>query len=246
MEFVRIPRGKFWMGGGSGRPGQEEVTIPYDFYLGKYEVTQGQWQAVMGFNPSYFSRSGAGKEAVRQVSDEDLKWFPVETVDLHAIESFLAVLNKEESGTGWSYCLPMTEEWEYACRGGPTADRSESAFDFYLDRPDDQLGDDQANWGHSKGLNRPCRVGLYPPNRLGLYDMHGNVHEWCDANEPSPHSVPSPVFRSGSWSSASRFCRAGYYQVSPPWAKDNTLGLRVARIFLAQDKPGYRPVRTSR
>jgi formylglycine-generating enzyme required for sulfatase activity len=232
------------LGGGQLDPGKGEITIPYDFYLGKYEVTQGQWQAVTGANPSHFARTGGGKEAVREVSDEDLKGFPVETVNVHDIEKFLEELNKQESGTGWSYCLPLTEEWEYACRGGPMSDSSESAFDFYLDGPSHQLAEDQANFGHGKGLKRPCRVGRYPPNRLGLHDMHGNVFEWCDANEPSPHNVPSPVHRGGCWDSASRFCRAAYYRVTPPYYNSNTLGVRLARVFVASDKQGDQPVRT--
>ena len=80
MEFVLVPKGKSWLGGGGGKPGDKEVEIPYDFYLGKYEVTQEEWEKVMGNKPSHFSRTGAGKDAVKDIPDADLKRFPVEKV----------------------------------------------------------------------------------------------------------------------------------------------------------------------
>ena len=216
MELVRVPKGKFWMGGRDGQPGAREVVIPYDFYLGKYEVTQGEWEAVTGQNPSYFSRTGEGKQAVRDVSDEDLKRFPVESVNIDDIDQFLEQLNQHEKQAGWKYCLPMTEEWEYACRGGPMADPSESAFEFCLEKPTNQLPPDRAHYGHRNSLKRPCKVGCFPPNRLGLHDMHGNVSEWCDADEPSPHGVPSPVYRGGSWNTGAAHCRAEYFHCLAP------------------------------
>ena len=75
-----MPKGKSWLGGGGGKPGDKEVEIPHDFYLGKYEVTQEEWEKVMGENPSYFSRTGGGKDAVKDIADADLKRFPVENV----------------------------------------------------------------------------------------------------------------------------------------------------------------------
>src|SRR5215471_14828390 len=80
MEFVLVPRGTFWMGGSGGKPGDQQVAIAHEFYLGVYPVTQGQWQAVMGNNPSYFSRSGGGQHEVAKISAADLKQFPVERV----------------------------------------------------------------------------------------------------------------------------------------------------------------------
>src|SRR5262249_7569081 len=78
MEFAFVPHGTFWMGGGGGKPAYQHVEMPHDFYLGIYPVTQEQWQAVMGNNPSYFSRSGDGKDKVNGISDADLKHFPGE------------------------------------------------------------------------------------------------------------------------------------------------------------------------
>jgi formylglycine-generating enzyme required for sulfatase activity len=231
MEFVRVPKGAFRIGGGAGASGGEEVEIPYDFYLGKYEVTQEQWQAVTGGNPSHFSRTGAGKEAVRDVSDEALKRFPVESVDLHTVEQFVRQLNKQDGQTGWKYDLPMTAEWEYACRGGPTTDLEEDRFHFYLDQPTDVLRPGQANFAHVGSLKRTCPVGGYAANRLGLHEMHGNVAEWCHATEKSPHGMPSPVYRGGGWDSSSGPCRASSFQVAPPVFKDSGLGVRIARVF---------------
>ena len=80
MEFVLVPKGKSWLGGGKDKLGDKEVEIPADFYLGKYEVTQEEWEKVMGENPSHFSRTGDGKDAVKDIPDADLKRFPVENV----------------------------------------------------------------------------------------------------------------------------------------------------------------------
>jgi len=95
-----------------------KVDIEQDFYLGKFELTQEEWEAVTGLTPSHFSRTGAGAEAVKMISDEDLKRFPVEQVSWVDCQLFIEELNKKEKDTGRVYRLPMEAEWEYACRGG--------------------------------------------------------------------------------------------------------------------------------
>jgi formylglycine-generating enzyme required for sulfatase activity len=195
MKLALIPRGKFWMGGGGGKPGDKEEEIPYDFYLGVYEVTQDEWQKIMGTNPSRFSRIGLNNNAVKDIADEDLKQFPVESVTWNDAQFFVSRLNERVPRQGWVYRLPTEKEWEYACRGGPMKDPSRSAFHFYFKEPTDQLLPELANYKHPKGLSRPCKVGSYQPNALGLYDMHGNVTEWCD----DVFRDSMRVHRGGSW-----------------------------------------------
>jgi formylglycine-generating enzyme required for sulfatase activity len=201
MEFVLVPKGKFLMGGGGGQGilGTKEVEIPHDFYLGVYEVTQGEWQAVSGANPSYFSRVGRNKDAVKDIPDEELKRFPVEGVSWIDAQKFLEALNAGEKEAGWVYRLPKEAEWEYACRGGPRADKFEYGFDFYFEKPTNKLLLELANFAPKKGegLQRTCKVGSYKPNSLGLYDMHGNVWEWCD-EVPISEVGPTGVARGGS------------------------------------------------
>jgi formylglycine-generating enzyme required for sulfatase activity len=96
MKFVKVPKETFWMGWSSDNPQSKQVTIERDFELAAYTVTQEQWQAVMGNNPSYFSRQGNGKDAVKDISDADLKRFPVESVSWDDVQKFLAKLNEQE------------------------------------------------------------------------------------------------------------------------------------------------------
>lgn len=232
MEFVRIPKGRFWMGGSSGEPGKEEVEIPYDFYLGKYEVTQEEWEKVMGNNPSGFSRAGSSQGEVKDIPDSELKRFPVEMVNWNEARLFMERLNGQEPDPSWRYRLPWEREWEYACRGGAMADRSESTFNYYFDRPTNELRPNLANYLNDKGLGRTCRVGSYLPNRLGLYDMHGNVNEWCaDIVEEADHPA-ARVHRGGCWEFEDSECVARRPDTSllPPVLRHNSLGLRVARV----------------
>jgi formylglycine-generating enzyme required for sulfatase activity len=221
MEFVLVPKGKSWLGGGGSKPGGKEVEVPNDFYLGKYEVTQEEWQKVMGSNPSFC-------KAVAGVSEKDLKQFPVEQVSWDHAQSFLSLLNQREKEHGWVYRLPTELEWEYACRGGPMVDRSGSAFDYYFDEPTNQLLPEQANFESERALKRACKVGSYKSNRLGLYDMHGNVSEWCE--DLGTEGGSNRVHRGGSWASTSGQCRAAERGDLPPSIRTRLLGLRVARV----------------
>jgi formylglycine-generating enzyme required for sulfatase activity len=232
MEFALVPKGRAWLGGGQGKVGEREIEFADDFYLGVYEVTQGQWEQLMAANPSYFgcARDGDGKGVVKDISDEDLQRFPVDTVTFPIAQQFLTELNLREPDTGWVYRLPTEDEWEYACRGGPSVDRAESAFDYYFERPSTQLLPDQANFAHDKSLKRTSKVGSYQPNRLGLYDMHGNVMEWCDGDLTSDKGEPLRAMRGGAWYLVDNFTSASRRIPSPPSMAHNDRGLRVARV----------------
>ncbi len=231
MEFVIVPKGKSWLGGGNNNPVDSEVDIPADFYLGKYEVTQEEWEKVMGENPSWFSRTGKGADAVKDISDAHLKRFSVESVSWDECQFFVAKLNEREKELGWVYRLPKEAEWEYACRGGPLADKQESAFDFYFAEPTNTLLPDQANFKSGENaLQRTCKVGCYPPNRLGLCDMHGNVWELCQ-DEVMHEEVSKRQPRGGSWGDDTGISRTSYRRSPhPPSMRHNTLGLRLARV----------------
>jgi len=227
MEFVLVPKGKSWLGGGGGKIGDEEVEIAKDFYLGKYAVTQEEWEKVMQKNPSHFSRTGAGKDAVKDVPDDQLRRFPVEMVSWEDCKEFVTRLNEKTHESGWTYRLPTEVEWEYACRGGPMADRFESMYDFYFDKPKKQLLPDQANFGNGDN-GRTCQVGSYKPNRLGLHDMHGNVHQWCDDE--------ARVARGGSKYSPPEYCRAATRFVeNKPLHRTNGSGLRLACVAVSKN-----------
>jgi formylglycine-generating enzyme required for sulfatase activity len=235
MTFVRLPKGTFYMGW-DGRPGSAiQTEIKEDFGIAVHDVTQGQWEAIMGVgnNPSWFSRNGLGRDNVLDISDEELKLFPAESVSWNDAQEFIRRLNERERGRGYWYRLPTEAEWEYACRGGATS-LEECSYLFYLDRPTNDLSSEQANFnGNSpfgkapKGpyLGRPTRVGAYPSNELGLCDMHGNVWQWTDSAEGSGR-----VYRGGSWVSKGTNCQAAFRGRNAPTHRDGYLGFRLARV----------------
>jgi formylglycine-generating enzyme required for sulfatase activity len=235
MHFVKIPKGSFWMGGSSGKPGKQQVAIEEEYYLGIFEVTQEQWQTVMGSNPSYYSRTGNGKGAVKPIADPDLAQFPVESVSWEDVQDFVKRLNEREQGGMWSYRLPTDAEWEYACRGAVTS-QEESAFDFYFDQPTNDLSFFHANFSANfpagqatvgPRLGRPIKVGSYRPNQIGLYDMHGNVWEWC---ENPTEGRPGRVVRGGSWFNRGYECRAANRGSFALERRDYSAGFRLARV----------------
>jgi uncharacterized protein (TIGR02996 family) len=233
MTFVAVPSGTFWMGGGGGKCGREVAVEA--FQLGIYPVTQEQWQTVAERNPSWFSRSGRGKAAVKGISVAELAQFPVEQVSWNDVQLFLQKLNALEEGGGWVYRLPSETEWEYACRGGGIS-REGCSFHFYFeDRLTNDLSSEEANFNgnypdgkaqQGRYLNRPTRVGSYRPNRLGIYDMHGNVWEWCT---DSWIGGPSRVLRGGSWNNFGESCRASFRIREASGYRNDYIGCRLAR-----------------
>ncbi len=237
MQFAFIPRGKAWLGGGSGQVGTQEVVFSSDFYLGTTEVTQAQWQAVMGHNPSYFKTSERpdgkrwpGADAVKHLTKEELEKLPVEMVSWIDIQKFLAKLNADTAEQGWTYRLPTEIEWEYACRNGPMQSQAESAFSYYFAEGTNELGLDQANVGNQ--LARSQVVGSYAPNKLGLYDMHGNLYEWCRDTVTDRHGRLCHPARGGGYFLGADQNRATKRNLDLPDFRNYLSGFRVARVPL--------------
>jgi formylglycine-generating enzyme required for sulfatase activity len=210
-----------------------ETEIEEDFEIAVHDVTQGQWEAIMGSNPSWFSRKGKSWWSVQDISDEELKLFPVEMVSWDDAQEFLKKLNEKERGRGYFYRLASEAEWEYACRGGATS-LAECSYHFYFDKPSNDLSSEQANFDGnypfgkaSKGpyLLRPTRVGAYPPNKLGLCDMHGNVRQWTSSQEGSVR-----LYRGGDWHKSGSNCRAALRTGDEPTTRYSHIGFRLARV----------------
>jgi formylglycine-generating enzyme required for sulfatase activity/WD40 repeat protein len=230
MEFVLVPKGKSWLGGGKDKLGDKEVVIPADFYLGKYEVTQEEWEQVMGQNPSHFSRRGVGKGVVKDTKDADLKRFPVENVSWNDCQDFIKKLNEREKEAGWVYRLPTEVEWEYACRGGAMTDQRGSDFDYYFQKPKNTILPVDASFRFDGSPKQPCKVGTYPANPLGLHDMHGGVWEWCENLLNNNRNDGVRAYRGGSWDSDAEECRSGHRNGATAQDHNDNYGLRVARV----------------
>ncbi|MDR0881623.1 MAG: SUMF1/EgtB/PvdO family nonheme iron enzyme [Candidatus Adiutrix sp.] len=221
MDFVLIPAGSFLMGSDPQKDSkayddefpQHRVSISQPFYLGKYEVTQEQWAAVMGSNPSSFKG----------------RTNPVEQVSWDDVQVFIKELNLKE-GTG-KYRLPTEAEWEYAARAG-----TNSPYSFGDD--ESELGD-YAWYGHNSGHNTHP-VGRKQPNAWGLHDMHGNVWEWVEdwygvyssshSSDPrGPSSGSLRVNRGESWYSPAEDCRSAIRSYASPGSRySRLLGFRLA------------------
>jgi formylglycine-generating enzyme required for sulfatase activity len=230
MKLVLIPKGTFMMGSPASEQGrdddetQHEVTISEDYYLGVFEVTQGQYEKVMGTNPSYFPKRVIGKS--------DSSMYPVEKVSWEDAVEFCKKLSDlpEEKKAGRVYRLPTEAEWEYACRAG-----SKSAYSFGADST--SLGD-YAWFGENSG-NQTHPVGEKKANAWGLYDMHGNVWEWCSdcwgkypkgsVSDPSGPSEGSyRVNRGGCWGIGAADCRSANRSWLDPSIRNYGYGFRVA------------------
>jgi len=238
MTFAPLKKGTTYLGWDGNKGSAKKTEIKEDFEIAAHAVTQGQWQAVMGNNPSGFSRRGSSQGSVSGISEEELKLFPVESVSWDDCQEFIKKLNEKERGSGWVYRLPTEAEWEYSCRGGATSE-ADGSYHFYFEKPTNDISSSQANFNGNypfgkgeKGsfLGRPTRVGSYPANKLGLCDMHGNVWQWCsDLYNPKDGSSHR-VFRGGNWRDASGYCRAANRSAYAPSLRISLLGLRLARV----------------
>jgi formylglycine-generating enzyme required for sulfatase activity len=217
LQMVSIPGGTFLMGAPNLEEGssdyqrpQHRVSVP-SFYMGKYPVTQAQYQAIMGDNPSYF-----------QGGDR-----PVDTVSWHDAVAFCQKLSQR---TQRHYRLPSEAEWEYACRAGTT-----TPFCF-----GDTVDPEVVNY---RGEETTV-VGIFPANSYGLYDMHGNILEWC-ADKYHGNYIGAPIdgsvwhndsngtyiLRGGSWYSKSSYCRSAFRTYYTPDRRFPYFGFRVCLSF---------------
>ena len=218
LEMVLIPAGKFMMGSPESEVGrkdnetQHEVTLTKPFYMGKYEVTQEQWQAVMGNNPSSVK----------------VARLPVNNVSWNDCQDFIGKLNANTNG---GYRLPTESEWEYACRAGTT-----TVYSF-----GDKITPKDANFLDSR-LGATVVVGRYKPNAFGLFDLHGNVGEWCEdwyasyaaeaVTDPNGAGTgKSRVLRGGSFRCNKSSARSSYRLINTPDERNHAhFGFRLVKI----------------
>ena len=230
MTFVAIPPGRYLMGSPSNELGriyifekQHEVSIEKQFYMQTTEVTQGQWEKVMGDNPSFFYNCS-----------EDC---PVETVSWFDVQEFIRELNR--NSTTSHYRLPTEAEWEFACRAG-----SSTAFsngDLLGFKCDEDNGLSEIAWHNCNSDNTTHPVGSKVPNKMGLYDMHGNVYEWCQdvfmmdysdklyQNLNQIDSTEDKGVRGCSWDDPPALCRSASRINLKPGMKNKTIGFRLVR-----------------
>jgi formylglycine-generating enzyme required for sulfatase activity len=238
MKLKLIPAGEFLMGSPVSEPGrnpeevQHRVKIAKPFYMGVHEVTQEEYQAVMGVNPSWAVDNEKGNRAVAGL---DTKRHPVEQVSWDdAIEFCKRLSSRDEV----EYRLPTESEWEYACRAG-------SGTAYYFGEDGAALGEYACYRVNSE--MRTHAVGEKRPNAWGLFDMHGNVWEWCfdryqedwyaqrkarsgDAPEIAdngPATGRSRLLRGGSWDFSADSCRSAVRRQRPPDRRIGSYGFRV-------------------
>ena len=228
MTFHLIPAGTFTMGSPGSELGrgtdetQHQVTLTQSYYMQTTEVTQGQWRAAMGSNPSYFSNCG-----------DDC---PVEKVSWNDIQSFITKMNQSGEGT---YRLPTEAEWEYAARAGSTSAFSNGGITETMCGYDQSL--DAMGWYCGNDSSTTSPVALKQPNAWGLYDMHGNVMEWCQdwygvyptgsVTDPvGPLTGSDRVRRGGSYNSIVELCRSADRGFANPGARLDSFGFRLVAL----------------
>jgi len=263
-NMVFIPPGTFLMGSSSDEPGryaqegpQTEVTISRGFWMGKYEVTQGEYLDVVGQNPSWFTNgtTALGSGSGGSVTNDLLH--PVEQVSWYDATNYCHLLTERERAAGrlplgYEYRLPTEAQWEYACRAGTTttfhygpALRSGMAnFNGHREYP--PCGGETYYCDNPSGifLGRTVEVGSYEPNAWGLHDMHGNVFEWCldwwadslpggGVEDPTgPVTGSGRVERGGGFSARATSGRSAYRGGDYPYGWNETKGLRVVLVFV--------------
>ena len=250
LVMHKIPAGVFIMGSPPDEPGrsnnenQHQVTLTKAFYIGRYEVTQDQYFAIMNTNPSYFKEGAAA--SVKPTASAN---YPVESVHYNVVTTantgFLAQINTQLASqlpSSYRFDLPTEAQWEYACRAGTATslNSGKKITDAMENCPNlAEVGWCYHNWG--KNNDKIHSVGGKLPNAWGLYDMHGNAFEWCKdmfadyptgaVIDPFGDSGSDPIQRGGGWNSRPKYCRSAYrgsYRLSDP---PNTLsGFRLVLV----------------
>jgi len=265
LVMRKIPKGTFTMGSPSNELGrlrfsnetQHAITLTKDYYIGVFEVTQRQWELVMGNRPSYFTNQTCyASRPVEQVSYYDIRENPANNAispnwppssHVHT-DSFMGKLRVK---TGLStFDLPTEAQWEYACRARITTALN-TGFDLKNADNDPRMDLAGRYWqnglkvygcGHSENTRGgTAKVGSYLPNAWGLYDMHGNVWEWClDWYGTYPGTLRDPlgavsgtdrVIRGGSWYYLAYYCRSAFRGLIYPSFQNDSFGFRVARTL---------------
>jgi formylglycine-generating enzyme required for sulfatase activity len=244
--WARLDAGPFLMGSDADEPsrGHDEehhpVNISRPFYMLKHPVTQEEFQRVMGSNPSFWNPTRVGR---------DTNHFPVEYVTWDEAVAFCRELNDAAADQGYAihFQLPTEAEWEYACRAGTPPKTLYSL----RNRPAERLESQDANFDGSfpypltarpmKALKQTCAIGRYPENAWGLYDMHGNVREWCSdryadydlsvvADPIGPDQGTDRVVRGGCWHDIAVDCRCAKREKHCPTEPDARIGFRIIAL----------------
>jgi uncharacterized protein (TIGR02996 family) len=250
LQLALIPAGSFRMGSPVREPRRMDdehlrtITLTRHFYLGTHLVTQAQYQHLIGSNPSHFTHRR------RECRRQDTKQFPVDSVSWHDAQLFCNRLTERDQtlAGNWAYRLPTEAEWEYACRAGlssrwpfhhgPALTPEMANFDGQFPYPP---GVSDPN---GRFLKRPTVVGSYVSNAWGLYDMHGNLDEWCldydrdlddVGDEVNPQGLATGedrIVRGGSWRGQGEDCRAAVRIGEDPERGKSHIGFRVALVRL--------------
>jgi formylglycine-generating enzyme required for sulfatase activity len=229
MKLVLVSKGTFTMGSPPEEEGagfdeeQHEVTISKDYYLCVTEVTQGHYERIMGVNPSHFQK--------RVIRKSDSSMYPVEQVSCDAAVEFCKRLTElpAEKKAGRVYRLPTEAEWEYSCRAG-----SKTAYSFGDDKT---LLNDYA-WYKENSSQETHPVGEKEPNAWGLYDMHGNVWEWCSDvyGEYSAGAITDPL---GPELGSGRVCRGGGSGSEAPFCRSADRDARHPSVRIIQEDGNF-------